>query len=189
MKIIWFFTRGICRFCRFSAFFYYITLFWAPRRFLGAIKIATESWECILSDPKVCSTGVDLLDNIPRFSYRYPPLSRFFGFWRGGICRILKKSSRNENFPQNPTVIRCKTSSKTENFTIVYIFGKHIYRRFPLEILSICIYQMKIEHILLLIFRCRFWLLQFFLLVRLCASKHKAHAFKTLMKVCTVLYV
>ena len=45
-------------------FFYYIRLFRAPRRFLGAVKIATESWECILSDPKVWSTGVDLLGNI-----------------------------------------------------------------------------------------------------------------------------
>ena len=128
--------------------------------------------------------------HIPRIRYRYPPPCRVFSaFEGGGICRILKKSSRNENFPNNPTVIRCKTSSKTKHFEIVYIFGKHIYRRLPLEILSICISQMKIEHILLLIFRWMFWLLQFFLLVRLCASKHKAHAFKTLMKVCTVLYV
>ena len=36
-------------------------LFQAPRRFLGAIKIATESWESILSDSKVWSTGADLL--------------------------------------------------------------------------------------------------------------------------------
>ena len=44
--------------------FYYKRLFWASRRFLGAIKIATESWECILSDSKVWSTGADLLGNI-----------------------------------------------------------------------------------------------------------------------------
>ena len=139
----------------------------------------------LIASTKLCSPQM-----YPTLQLQIPPLVAFFRLLKGGgICRILKKSSRNENFPQNPTVIRCKTSSKTENFTIVYIFGKHIYRRFPLEILSICIYQMKIEHILLLIFRCRFWLLQFFLLVRLCASKHKAHAFKTLMKVCTVLYV
>ena len=42
----------------------YIILFWVTRRFLRAIKIATESWECVLSDQKVWSTGVDLLGNI-----------------------------------------------------------------------------------------------------------------------------
>ena len=45
-------------------FFYYIRLFRAPRRFLGAIKIATESWECILSDSKVWSTDFDRLGNL-----------------------------------------------------------------------------------------------------------------------------
>ena len=59
-----------------------------------------------------------------------PPLSRFFGFWRGGICRILKKSSSYENLSKNTTVNRFKTASKPENFTIVYIIGKHIYERF-----------------------------------------------------------
>ena len=44
--------------------FYYIKLFWAPRRFLGAIKIATESWECLLFEPIFWSTGVDHLGNI-----------------------------------------------------------------------------------------------------------------------------
>ena len=42
----------------------YIRLFWVTRRFLRAIKIATESWECVLSDQKFWSTGVDLLGNI-----------------------------------------------------------------------------------------------------------------------------
>ena len=34
------------------------------RRFLRAVKIATESCECVLSDQKVWSRGVDLLGNI-----------------------------------------------------------------------------------------------------------------------------
>ena len=55
---------GLHGFTPFWDFFYYIRLFRAPRRFLGAIKIATESWESILSDSKVWSTGVDLLGNI-----------------------------------------------------------------------------------------------------------------------------
>ena len=55
---------GLHGFTPFWHFFYYIRLFRAPRRFLGAVKIATESWECILSDSQVWSTGVDLLGNI-----------------------------------------------------------------------------------------------------------------------------
>ena len=56
---------GVCNgFPPFWHIFYYIRLFRAPRRFLGAIKIATESWECILSDSKVWSMGIDLLGNI-----------------------------------------------------------------------------------------------------------------------------
>ena len=56
---------GVCNgFKPFWHFFYYIRLFRALRRFLGAIKIATESWECILSDYKFWSTGVDFLVNI-----------------------------------------------------------------------------------------------------------------------------
>ena len=56
---------GVCNgFKPFWHFFYYIRLFRAPRRFLGAKKIATESWECILVDSKVWSTIVDLLGNI-----------------------------------------------------------------------------------------------------------------------------
>ena len=31
---------------------------------MRVVKIATESWECELSDQKVWSTGVDLLGNI-----------------------------------------------------------------------------------------------------------------------------
>ena len=42
----------------------YIRLFWVTRRFQEAIKIAKESWECVLPDPKFRSTAVDLLGNI-----------------------------------------------------------------------------------------------------------------------------
>ena len=57
--------RGGC-FCvlPFWHFFLYIRLSRAPRRFLEVIKIATESWECVFSDEKFWSTGVDLLGNI-----------------------------------------------------------------------------------------------------------------------------
>ena len=34
------------------------------RPFLRALKIATESRQCVVSDPKFCSAGVDLLDII-----------------------------------------------------------------------------------------------------------------------------
>ena len=59
-------TRGVGVY-GFSHFWHvgnYRRLFWVTRRFLRAIKIATESWECVLSDKKVWSTGVDLLGNI-----------------------------------------------------------------------------------------------------------------------------
>ena len=81
---------------------------------------------------------------IPPISYRYPPPCRVFSSFEGGaslFCRILKKSSRNENFPKNPTVFRSKTASQPENFTIEYIFGKHIYERFSLEMLAIWMFQ------------------------------------------------
>ena len=48
----------------FSEFFRLYQHFSAFRWVLEAIKIATESLECILSDPKIWSTCVDLLVNI-----------------------------------------------------------------------------------------------------------------------------
>ena len=55
---------GVYGFSHFWNFFLYITSFRATRRFLGTLKIATESLESILSDPKFWSTCVDLLGNI-----------------------------------------------------------------------------------------------------------------------------
>ena len=43
--------------------FYHIEWSWVIRRSLGALKIAIESWESILSDSKFWSTSVDLLGN------------------------------------------------------------------------------------------------------------------------------
>ena len=99
-------------------------------------------------------------ENIPRFGYRYPLVAFFRLLKGGGICRILKKSSSYENLLKNTTVNRFKTASKAENFTIVYIIGKHIYERFfPLENagnLDVSNFFEKVRHLWLLIFRCRF---------------------------------
>ena len=59
-------TRGVGPhgFSHFWHVWNYIRPFWVTRRFLRAIKIATESWECVLSYQKVWSTSVDLLGNI-----------------------------------------------------------------------------------------------------------------------------
>ena len=51
-------------FTPFWDFFNIIRLFRASRRFLGTIKIATGSWECILSDTEFWSTDVELVGNI-----------------------------------------------------------------------------------------------------------------------------
>ena len=55
---------GFHGFPPFWDFFQCLYRFWAPRRVLGAIKIATESLEPILRVPIFWSTCVDLLVNI-----------------------------------------------------------------------------------------------------------------------------
>ena len=48
--------RGVYGLFLFWHVWNYIRPFWVTRRFLRAIKIATESWECVLSYQKVWST-------------------------------------------------------------------------------------------------------------------------------------
>ena len=54
---------GFPGFTGFDHFFYYINDFWATRWVLGAIKIATDSWDLLLQDLTFWSTSVDLLVN------------------------------------------------------------------------------------------------------------------------------
>ena len=72
-------------FIDFQHFFYCFCDFWAPRYVLGATNIATESLECVLSDPKFWSTDVDLLGNISTLTGTVHV--------KNGHDRFLKKAS------------------------------------------------------------------------------------------------
>ena len=80
--------RPLCTFHGFPPFFEFFHLyrhFWSFRWVLGATNIATESLECVLSDPKFWSTGVDLLGNISTLTGTVHV--------KNGHDRFLKKAS------------------------------------------------------------------------------------------------
>ena len=89
--------------------------------------------------------------NIPRFSYRSPPLSRFFVFWRGGISvGFWRNFLEVKTIQKIPQYFVLKYHRKQKIFKREYMFGKHIHERFSLEMRAI-----------LMFFLLQFWLLQY----------------------------
>jgi len=114
----------------FKHFFYCSHDFWAPRWFLRAVKIATESLEGILSDSKIWSTGVDLLVNILSYiqivyvknaSIHFLE-KRCFWYLQGGVYENTIPhryivGNRSYTIPLNsPNVTGCSSKSETRFF-------------------------------------------------------------------------